>query len=110
MSKRMLADVLWEAANVWLDPVNSMWCADGRSSSFACHAIEMALTGGKLPKEFTKDEHGQGPVWDHVRRMGVECSYDVLWPFGSDATAKQGVRYMWLLLAMHVAADEGITV
>ena len=30
-----------------------------------------------------------------------------LGPLGQD---RQGVRYMWLLLAMHVAEDEGITV
>lgn len=100
MSKRMLADVLWEAANsrLW-DGQSTQWYG----STYSCHAVY--------------DEVCNGPMWDSnirpVRRFLASLGCDVENACFEDydcGRASQGVRYMWLLLAMHVAEDEGITV
>lgn len=94
MSKRMLADVLWEAANESLS-------VHGRGRlEFSClAALEVAKAG-----------YGGGKVLELLTSLGCSC-YDNRFTFGQPRGPKrQGVRYMWLLLAMHVAEDEGITV
>lgn len=109
MSKRMLADVLWEAANLHL-PSDDCWDLN----VYSCNAA-LSAEFGKLPmktvgnaREIVRD----GSVTDRfLKRLG--CS--TLNQRGAflayrEGPSRQGVRYLWLLLAMHVAADEGITV
>lgn len=104
--KKKLADVLWKAANVYL-------CADGSydngGEKFSCHA---ALRATKESLACAFDQYNDSETIAFLRELGCD--------FGSTAWGEvekelepeqmQGVRYMWLLLAMHVAEDEGIMV
>jgi hypothetical protein len=91
--KRMLADVLWEAANIWLS-------ADGRTArngphEYSCYAVDAAAG------------RDAGAATRFLKSLGCkpsECGTTV-WDCWGD---RQSIRYMWLLLAMHVAEDEGI--
>lgn len=106
MTKRMLADVLWEAANLHLREVY-----DGhdrnhnyKRDAFSCNAVGLSLGKGR----------------HYVFNIGVSTFLESLGCNGSPRQIAsisqmtngmpelQGVRYMWLLLAMHVAEDEGI--
>lgn len=83
-----LADVLWTAANVYL-----------QSEEFSCHAVYEALN--------------PGAEWDcrpdhFLVSLGCDVNKEQFLEFAHDE--RQGVRYIWLLLAMHVAEDEGIMV
>lgn len=99
MKKRMLADVLWKAANEYLQ-AGPFGVGDGKEP-YSCPAVTRACKSTRMP--------------DHVRAflesLGCStCRDDLLnraWKFTEQS---QGVRYMWLLLAMHVAEDEGIEV
>jgi hypothetical protein len=98
--KRMLADVLWEAANVYLSPIRLPLGIKGNRFEFSCHAFNRARYGHKI-------ELNAGSAF--LDALGLtffhtECE---AWQ-DFDDHALQGVRYMWLLLAMHVAEDEGI--
>ena len=93
MSKRMLADLLWEAANERLCP-NGSW-NDGKQA-YSCWAIE---TAARTAKEIKAADQ-------FVRSFGVNPVVSYFKDFPE--RERQGVRYMWLLLAMHVAEDEGI--
>jgi hypothetical protein len=92
MSKLRLADVLWDAANKHL----------GTDFGFSCIAVDAAVheAGCKsAPYE---------PYDMFLRELGCETGTVMReFPQGMD---RQGARYMWLLLAMHVAEDEGMTV
>ena len=91
--KRPLADVLWEAANVHL--------ADDQGQTmeelFICFSIE------RVEGRF------KGPArrW-YENDFGVPYHYIQTIPRG--VKGHQGIRYMLLLLAMHVAEDEGVMV
>jgi hypothetical protein len=102
MAKRMLADVLWEAANVYLSPTLLPLGIKGERFEFSCHAFNRALHGNKrnLNAENT-----------FLEGLGVNFFYSACeeWRDFHDQDL-QGVRYMWLLLAMHVAEDEGIEI
>jgi hypothetical protein len=105
--KVALADVPWTAANKWLHPTcTRAWGfeTDGRPA-WSCHDIQAALTG-RAPK-YSFDTSQVGRAWDFVRALGCDCGPH-RWPQRDEGL--QGVRYMWLLLAMHVAEDEGIMV
>jgi hypothetical protein len=88
--KRMLADVLWEAATQHLSegPYETrkgcVW--------HSCNALRWA------------SKHSVSPRFLHT--LGA--------PHGAgdfpDGVDTQGCRFMFLLFAMHVAEDEGITV
>jgi hypothetical protein len=101
--KRALADVLWEAANVYLDPAGCAW---GRS--FSCHAVQSAMDGRVLDGDFLPAEEAM--PWHFLSELG--CAIDSAYQSPEWAEIygreKQNVRYMWLLLAMHVAEDEGV--
>jgi hypothetical protein len=102
--KRMLADVLWEAANRWLSPTGS----SGRND-FTCYAV--AYASKTWDDVFGPDDWYEVkalPAIEFLRQLG--CKPDSLSAFkrASEGEERQGVRYMWLLLAMHVAEDEGI--
>jgi hypothetical protein len=97
--KRKLADVLWEAANVFLahDPANK---ASG-TECYSCPAVGMAT--GCI---FLSDE-----VRAFLTALGCDTySAELLHREWAHTKASQGVRYMWLLLAMHVAEDENIEI
>ena len=102
MSKRMLADVLWEAANSFLTPTYAGGADYG--DPFSCNAVAMAATDGEgctLPpsiREFLGELGCSGAAAELSYISGVR----------SGTLRLQGIRYMWLLLAMHVAEDEGI--
>lgn len=99
--KKKLADVLWEAANV-LNPVRS-FCAP---NTFTC-VIVTEITTGKRRVMHEDVERCEAVAF--MRQLGCpECATSV-WGRIPDAEV-QGVRYMWLLLAMHAAEDEGIMV
>jgi len=93
--KVALADVLWDAANVHL------W--DGREGKYfkqfySCRAIE------KAENDF---HYRQSRLW-YEHDFGVPCDYgDTL---TGSFKENQAVRYMLLLIAMHVAEDEGVMI
>jgi hypothetical protein len=92
MKKVKLADVLWDAANEHLPD----------DSGYSCFAVDFAANryGAK-----------SGPRTDYdlfLRELGCETG-TVMSQFEVGAE-RQGVRYMWLLLAMHVAEDENIEI
>jgi hypothetical protein len=90
--KRMLADVLWEAANVYLLP-EQVW--HPAKSYYTCDAA-LAASDSDAATDFLQELGCPGGFW---------CFENF-----EEGEQRQGVRYMWLLLAMHVAEDEGLTV
>lgn len=92
--KRALADVLWEAAN-WLLPVET----------YSCHATASAEFG----------HHWRERCWDRspaqafLRDLGC-TTHNAGFKDFYDEEEVLGVRYMWLLLAMHVAESERIEI
>jgi hypothetical protein len=98
MSKRLLADVLWEAANVYLSHDGK---CSGNTEGYSCPAIGGAM-GGWLPED----------IKEWLRSLGCDPHGFTLFSRRAFAHTKhtQGLRYIWLLLAMHVAEDEGLTV
>lgn len=102
MAKRMLADVLWTAANDYLPDLR-----------FSCHATAQAALG----YEWREMEWNDSRAIKFLRSLGCPdfASQCDAWSWLFDETEDfpreiLDVRYMWLLLAMHVAEDEGITV
>jgi hypothetical protein len=108
--KRMLADVLWEAANVRLS-------ADGAYTSgtecWSCNAAMWAEMGNRY-----SDQRWRGSIFGlrneskaaaFLKSLGCPIASNNAFGYAYGDTI-QGVRYMWLLLAMHVAEDEGLTV
>jgi hypothetical protein len=104
MKKKVkLADVLWEAANRYL--------ALGVSSEeppyeFSCPAITCALNNGATVYLSVKADNEYVHNW--LRSLGCESDSWSCFKGFAAGEERQGVRYMWLLLAMHVAEDEGI--
>jgi hypothetical protein len=101
-SKRALADVLWEAANEWLRPDMDV---DFHLEKWSCWAVCRA---GSLPK-FGPHRPEPHPIWTFFDSLGVDYGCTNLIA-RSPRERQQSIRYMWLLLAMHVAEDEGLTV
>lgn len=104
MAKRALADVLWEAANQHLQRL-----------SFSCNAAMKAEFGERLtPSSNYGDLRPQSQSNAFLRSLGCDTnSQYAFWTPGfviTDPLGRMGVRYMWLLLAMHVAEDEKIMV
>jgi hypothetical protein len=98
--KRMLADVLWEAANTYLCPDGK---ARGKYEPYSCAAVSMAFPG--QPWSFPDSARR------FLRSLGCDTdSLALLHPAFEFSPEAQGIRYMWLLLAMHAAEDEGIEV
>jgi hypothetical protein len=98
MTKRMLADVLWEAAN------KHLW--DGGKRRFGEEESCFAAKAAALPPGTWECGTDVPPI-PFLIELG--CDYGGA-PFeGFECgRVRQGVRYMWLLLAMHVAEDEEI--
>lgn len=103
MAKRMLADVLWEAANAHLSESSDYPC----HMTYSCCAVGAALGLDYVASWGDVEDH---PAMAFLRDLGCDTdSLDGLHDFPG-GEERQGVRYMWLLLAMHVAESEGITV
>jgi hypothetical protein len=102
--KRMLADVLWEAANINLLPDGH---DDGNQQHqwYSCCAIECAAN----PEKRVSFALLPPRVDEWLRSLGCPTKSSTAFLDYKDPEKRQGVRYMWLLLAMHVAEDEGIT-
>lgn len=98
MAKRKLADVLWEAANVHLR--SDLYSGQ---SSYTCDAVNYAGGGSRANGPAVTFLHGLGLP------KGADDMFDLFDAFEC-GEQRQGVRYMWLLLAMHVAEDEGIEI
>lgn len=98
MAKRKvkLADVIWEAANVHLR-ANEY---DYGKSHYTCDCIRYAV-----------GLRNEGKVFSFLQKLGFPKGainlYDLFSSF-REIEKRQGVRYMWLLLAMKVAEDENI--
>lgn len=93
-----LADVLWDAANNWLQPdgENSPW-----HEGYSCAAVQHACGGG------LRADRARA----FLRELGCNTdSYTLLHAPWAFSARSQSVRYIWLLLAMHVAEDEGIEI
>jgi hypothetical protein len=90
--KRMLADVLWEAANLYLH----------HAGGYSCFALDRAC------KSAGAEAGVNSPADKFLKELGCETG-TVMKSF-PEGEVRQGIRYMWLLLAMHVAENEGITV
>lgn len=103
-----LSDVLWDAANKHLDHISDGVDGPGRKRLiFSCNAISRAIYGnlGDAPEWF--------PLPFNVFNLLKECGVDPYSARMLDRHAearRQSIRYMWLLIAMHVAEDEGIEV
>lgn len=98
-----LADVLWEAANKHLN--NGL--GYGPDFDFSCEAVAEAL---KIEWDDWPKFLRTHPAIRFLRDLGCKCGSGRLFEGYDNAEQRQGVRYMWLLLAMHVAEDEGIEV
>lgn len=85
-----LADLLWDAANNHL----AIDCG------YSCFAVDCAAQKAGL-RSGPKTEYD-----NFLKQIGCETGTVMSW--FKKGTERQGVRYMWLLLAMHVAEDEGI--
>lgn len=95
MKKRPLSEVLWEAANVHLSA--EFHPNYFRQTRWSCLAANLAETGNS-------NLCGKAYWWL------IDQGADLNEINDAPEQDRQGVRYMWLLLAMHVAEDEGITV
>lgn len=96
--KVKLADVLWDAANEHLRSDEY----DYGKIHYTCGAIRNAVGYTNEGKVFRFLELLGFP-------KGAHNLFDLFNAF-PDGELRQGVRYMWLLLAMHVAEDEDITI
>lgn len=93
MKRVALADVLWDAANEHLSDALGF-----PGESYSCHAVFSAVKW-------------DGPMVRKIESFfaALGCDPNDAYSFGvTSLTKRQGARYMWLLLAMHVAEDEGI--
>jgi hypothetical protein len=101
--KRPLADVLWEAANKWL-------AADSHDREppyeFSCAAVTAVF---QMPV-YKCLSRASAEVDAFLTALGCDCDSWQMFKGVPVGKERQGVRYMWLLLAMHVAEDEGIMV
>jgi hypothetical protein len=94
MAKVPLATVLWEAANKYL-PIED----------YSCHATAHAMHG----KRWRHSAWRSDKATRFLKSLG--CDHESAGFKGiHDEDEASGTRYMWLLLAMHAAADEEIMV
>jgi hypothetical protein len=101
MAKKVaLADVLWEAANEHLDSGDD---DENFNSRFTCDAVRHASGSYNNMNLVLPILYGFGLPSD------ADARYDLFEHF-EKGEQRQGVRYMWLLLAMHVAQDERIQI
>jgi hypothetical protein len=95
-----LADVLWDAANTYLSPDGK---CPGLTEGYTCPTIGAAMGNSFGPTDEVKN-------W--LCALGCATNSKTLFhknPY-TFTEKTQGIRYMWLLLAMHVAEDEKVMV
>lgn len=104
MSKKLVSDVLWEAANKHLWD-GSFWSYIGNNDEeFSCNAAARALRY-EIMDDARQSEKGRR-VCDFLCSLGVDCGSDKQFAgFGSHVDT-QGARYLWLMFAYLVALDE----
>lgn len=102
MAKRMMADVLWEAANKFLSPDYESY--GEKTDPFSCNAVKLALQNRDMSWNDASEFISQCGCNGSAEALSYVCGFE------NGDKRLQGVRYMWLLLAMHVAEDEGLTV
>lgn len=100
--KVKLADVLWDAANKHL-AVNYMTTGQ----EYSCEAVARALGASFRDWEEFLDTH---PAVAFLSELGCNPTSSGSFDRFQAIEKRQGVRYMWLLLAMHVAEDEDIEI
>lgn len=107
MKKVKLADVLWDAANKRLTPPS------GWESGTDCYSCNAAMWA-EMPEAFVNAGNltplrKKSKTNAFLKKLG--CPVHSMYAFEAHAGGSiQGIRYMWLLLAMHVAEDEGIEI
>lgn len=103
-----LSDVFWEAANKTLNEGEGYWPGTHEESCVAVVEVERPGIFGEFP-EFPswRRVSGQSPGVQFMKSLGCKTG-----GFGfkkyERGEERQAIRYMWLLLAMHVAEDEGL--
>jgi hypothetical protein len=102
LPRRLLADVLWEAANTYLS-----WTYRDQPGTdcFSCNAVGLTFGGGK---RFVLNRAAESFLLSLGCNPDTSLQLTAISGFENGDDRLQGVRYMWLLLAMHVAEDEGI--
>lgn len=106
MKKVALADVLWDAANQHL--LLDVFSYDG--CLYSCNAVASALDRGERFFEEGWRLFQKHPAAKFLKSLGCAVSSNNQLLEFDYGEPRQGVRYMWLLLAMHVAEDEEIMV
>jgi hypothetical protein len=101
--KVALADVLCDAANEHLSHDMKWPSCSGTPYYYSCSAVWHAQG---------KENYGEllPGIADFLEKLGCETGAMGLFSEFKGGEERQGVRYMWLLLAMHVAEDEGIEI
>ena len=100
MTKRLLADVLWQAANRHIS-------VDGTAhypEEYSCHAAMCSEFG----RNWRAMNYADSVVVKFLSTLG--CDPNSAGFNNSYGRGIQSMRYMWLLLAMHVAESEGIEI
>jgi hypothetical protein len=102
MSKtRMLADVLWKAANYWLEEEIASCCA--------AYAAEHGEPWYHIQSSWDSAAKKSAAV-QFLKQLGCPVGGRKTFASFEAGEQRQGVRHTWLLLAMHVAEDEGIEI
>jgi hypothetical protein len=103
--KVALADVLWQAANEWL--VSPLERHEPGKWLGSCCAVMTVLAPTWYLRGATLHEAAKSlPAFWFLKDLGCDTHTQAM-QWQEDP---QGVRYMWLLLAAHVAEDEGIEI
>lgn len=103
--KKALADVLWEAANEHLSAESNY--------SASCCAAYRAERGDEWGYDGTpswSSASRKSKAVQFLRALGCPVESSRAFYAHPIGESRQGVRYMWLLLAMHAAEDEKIMV
>lgn len=100
--KRALADVLWEAANQHLTEDL------GRLETYSCNAAMKADGSFRLDAAGNLLGRENSAACAFLAQLGCDTHVAGFKDFRE--VERQGIRYMWLLLAACVAEDEGIEI
>lgn len=103
MKTRALSEILWEAANEHLSCDSSIDFRGWDESHFTCDAIRYSVGVYDAARRVIRILETFGLPSDAYDRDDIFGEFDA-------GEERQGVRYMWLLLAMQAAEDEGIRV